>query len=85
MKQAVIFVALLGLAGAAIAEETPAERTEATLKDTKRGLKKGAHRVEEKICMKGDAECLAEKAKHRAEEAASATKDKAEEAADKVD
>lgn len=67
------------------ADESTGEKAQATTNHVKRSIKRGAHRAEEKVCMKSDAECLAEKAKHRASEAGEYTKDKANETLDKVD
>lgn len=88
-KSKAIFVALTltGLmgAGAVYAEETVGEKAQATGNDAARAVKKGAHRVEEAVCMENDAKCLAEKAKHRAQEAGDYTKDKAKEVKNTVD
>lgn len=85
MKALLLTLALIGFTGAVHAEETMGEKVTDSAKDAKRAIKKGAHRVEEAVCMKGDAKCLAEKAKHRGTEAMDATKDKASEIKNKVD
>lgn len=81
---ALMFTGLMG-AGALHAEETIGEKAAATANDAQRAVKKGAHRAEEMVCMEGDAKCLAEKAKHRAQEAGDYTKDKAKEVKNTVD
>ena len=88
-KSKAFFVALTltGLmgAGAVYAEETVGEKAQATGNDAARAVKKGAHRVEAAVCMENDAKCLAEKAKHREQEAGDYTKDKAKEVKNTVD
>lgn len=81
----VLLTALISFAVPAFAAETAGEKVKSSAHDAKRATKKGAHRVAEKLCMKDDAECLADKAKHRAQEAGDATKDKARELKNKVD
>lgn len=67
------------------AEETVGEKVSSTAKDAKRGLKKGANRVQEAVCMKSDAKCLAQKAGNRMEEGGSTVKDKAVDVKESVD
>jgi uncharacterized low-complexity protein len=67
------------------AEETVGEKAQATAHDMKRSVKKSAHHAQEAVCAKSDAKCLAEKAKHRANEAGEATGDKAKEIKNDVD
>jgi hypothetical protein len=64
---------------------TVGEKTADKARDAKRATKKGVNRVKEAVCMEGDVECAAKKAKHRVEEATDATVDKAKEVKDKVD
>lgn len=87
MKTVIMTLALMGFMGSATvhAEETMGEKAAATTNDAKRAVKKGANRVKEAVCAKGDAKCLAEKAKHRGEEGWDATKDKATEMKNNVD
>lgn len=54
-------------------------------RDIKRAVKKGYHRVEEAVCMKGDMKCAAKKAEHRMEEGKDVLIDKSKELKDKVD
>ncbi len=61
------------------------EKAEAKVHDVKRGVKKTAHRVKEKLCAKSDAECLKQKAAHRVEETTEYMKDKAAELKNNVD
>jgi hypothetical protein len=67
------------------AEETMGEKGAKTGHTIKRKVKKMGHRVEEAVCAKSDAKCLAEKAGNRMEEGADYVKDKAVETKDKVD
>lgn len=85
MKALIMVLALVGFTATVHAEETYGEKTQATAHDAKRAMKKGAHRTKEAMCMKGDAKCLAEKAKHRGEEAGDAVSDKAAEMKNKMD
>jgi len=85
MKALLMTLVLLGSVVPLHAEETIGEKTEATAKDVKRSVKKGAHRTKEVLCAKGDAKCLAQKGKHRVEEGVDATKDKASEIKNDVD
>lgn len=85
MKALIIAMAILGLTGMTYADETVKEKAQAVGQDIKRGVKKGAHRVEEAVCPDSDAECMAKKAKHRVEEGADYTKDKAKEIKNDVD
>jgi hypothetical protein len=85
MKAIILTLALVGFTGAAHAEETVGEKTAATANDAGRAVKKGAHRVQEAVCAKSDAKCLAQKAKHRGEEAMEYTGDKAKELKNTVD
>jgi hypothetical protein len=86
MMKAIFFAGILALSGAVVtAEESVSEKASAKAHDAKRAMKKGGHRVAEAVCMEGDAECLARKAKNRAVEAKDYTKDKAIEVKDKAD
>jgi hypothetical protein len=86
MKAIILGLALIGLTSTAVfAEETVGEKAKATTNDAARSVKKGAHRVQEAVCAESDAKCLAEKAKHRGEEAKDYTKDKASEIKNDVD
>ena len=74
-----ISIAVLGLSGVAFAEEGVGAKAKVIKNDASRSTKKAAHRVQEAICSKSDAECLARKAKNRTTEAAEAVEDKASE------
>ncbi len=82
-------LSLLGLMTLALSLPAFAQSAQETVKDTvndaKRGVKKGANRVEETLCTGTKAECAAKKVKNRAEEAGDAAKDKAIEVKDKLD
>lgn len=69
----------------AFADETITEEIVANSNDAKRGLKKGAHRAQEALCMDGDVECAARKAKNRLIEAGDAASDTASEIKNKID
>jgi hypothetical protein len=77
--------AQLGFINAAQAGETVGEKAQAAGNDAARAVKKTVHRVDEAVCTEGDMKCLAEKAKHRAEEATDYTKDKAKELKNELD
>ena len=68
-----------------VEKSSTGEKIEASTNDAKRGVKKGAHRVEEIICMKGDTKCTGDKLKHRATELKDATRDNAKEIKNKMD
>jgi len=85
MKAVLTTLALIGLIGAAQADETIGEKAQAAGNDAARAVKKTVHRAEEAACTEGDVKCLAEKAKHRAEEAKDYTKDKVKELKNDVD
>lgn len=86
-KALILATALAGVIGANVvhAEETIGEKAEAAGHDAARAVKKGAHRVEEAVCMEGDVKCMQKKAEHRAQEAGDYVKDKAKEAKNTVD
>lgn len=65
--------------------EVVGEKAAAQGRKVKRATKKGYHRTKEVLCMKGDAECQAMKAKHRGQELKEAAEDKTKEIIDKVD
>ena len=85
MKTLIMVLALVGGMTTVHAEETMGEKAQATANDAGRAVKKGAHRAKEAVCMKSDAKCLAEKAKHRGQEAGDAVSDKASEVKNNVD
>ena len=85
MKALVVLLAFLSFSGVAQADQTVKEAAAATANDAKRGVKKGANRVEEALCAKDDAKCLAEKAANRAQEGKDAVVDGTKKAADSVD
>jgi uncharacterized protein YjbJ (UPF0337 family) len=76
---------LSSLAQICYADETVTEKVAATSNDAKRGMKKGAHRVQEALCMDGDVECAAGKVKNRIIEAGDATSDAAVKVKNKID
>jgi hypothetical protein len=77
---------LLALVGfAACGEQTGLEKVTVVKNDVVRGAQEAAHRVQEAVCLKGDLECFARKAKNRTTEAANAVSDTASEIKDKVD
>ena len=85
MKSLVLLVSLMGCVGIVHGAESVSEKVEATGNDAGRAVKSGAHRVQESVCAKSDAQCLAEKAKHRGEEGTDYAKDKAKELKNSVD
>lgn len=68
----------------AMAKETPAEKAIVKGNDAKRSIKRGAHRVEEALCMKSDFSCGVEKVKNRTLEAKDSTVDKTKEIKNKI-
>lgn len=52
--------------------------------NVKRAVKKGAHKIQEMVCRKGDQKCNELKEKHRAQEEVEFHKDKLSEAQDSV-
>lgn len=61
---------------------TTSEKIAAEANDVKRDVKQGYNRMKEELC---DENCMAKKAKNRAEEAKDLSKDKAKEAKDAAD
>lgn len=70
---------------AASADETVSEKVEAAGNSTSRTIKKGAHRISETVCTKGDAACAAKKVQNRAVEAKDAVVDGAKKVGNKID
>ena len=66
-----------------VAAEAKVEANKAGRK-AKRMAKKGAHRVEEAVCMEGDLKCAAKKAGNRIEEGKDATVDAVKGAKDEL-
>ncbi|MFZ3230940.1 MAG: hypothetical protein WA160_12100 [Pseudobdellovibrio sp.] len=85
MKVLVMILALIGFTATSFAEETMGEKVEVKAKTAKRAMKKGAHRIEEAVCMESDTKCLEKKMKHHAKEAGDAVGDKASEIKNKID
>ncbi len=86
MRKVLAMLTAMGiLMSLAHAEETVGEKAKATGNTMARKMKKGAHRMQEAVCMEGDMKCAAEKGKHRVHEAGDAIGDKAKEVKDKVD
>lgn len=69
----------------AYAEETTTEKIKVKAHDAKRAIRKGANRVEETVCMKGDIKCTSMKMKNRTLEAKDATVDGVKEIKNKID
>jgi hypothetical protein len=67
------------------AEETTGEKIQASAHDAKRGMKKGAHRLEEAVCVASDVKCTSEKVKNRAVEVKDLTVDEVKKIKNKVD
>jgi hypothetical protein len=74
-----VVVGFSGIAGVAVAEESVPAKAKVVKNNASRKTKKAAHRVQEAVCAESDAECLAQKAKHRTTEAGEAVEDKASE------
>ncbi len=78
-------LSVCALAGACTSEETLGEKASVVKNDAVRTSKSAVHKVEEVLCAKSDAICLAEQAKNRAGEAVDAVVDTAKEIEGKVD
>lgn len=78
MKNFILIFLFIGGTIAGCDNDSAEKRTN----EMKRSTKKQMHRLDEKVCLESDAECLREKAKHRAEEGADYVEDKAEETVD---
>ena len=85
LTKTLLLVAMTVMVSSVYAVQTDSEKNEATKKELKREANKAINRVEEAVCMEGDAECLKQKVEHRLEESSDAVKDKASEIKDKVD
>ncbi len=86
MKMLLIAAALfMGVNGNVFADQSVYEKAKVSGNDTKRAVKKAAHRVEEAVCAEGDAKCLAKKVENRTEEGVDYVKDKAAATKDVVD
>jgi len=80
MKSLIVVALTFGVLGAtAYAEQTESEKADAQKNELKRDVKKKWHHAEEAACSKGDAACLEQKAKHRAQEGDQYMKDKVQE------
>lgn len=82
-----VFTVLMTIASTQIvhADETPGEKAHAVVNTAARGVKRGANRIEEATCMKGDLKCAGIKAKNRAVEVKDVVVDKVQETTNKVD
>ncbi|PIR33359.1 MAG: hypothetical protein COV37_16385 [Bdellovibrio sp. CG11_big_fil_rev_8_21_14_0_20_39_38] len=85
MKKIIFSVALVSLIFSACDKQSNIEKVDAAKNNVERSAQKTFNRMDEKVCSDSDAECLAEKAKHRIEEGADYVGDKTQEAVDKVD
>lgn len=77
-------VIAFSLSSNAFAEETLIEKLEVQKNDTQRSANKAINRAKEAACTGSEAECMKQKAEHRASEAYDATKDKASELKNKI-
>ena len=89
MKTLLTVLLMMGFVSVVNANETVGEKAKATGNKASRAMKKGYNRTKEAACGKltGDskAECMAKKAKHRAEEMKEKGVDKFDKAKNKVD
>lgn len=67
------------------ADESISEKTQATVNDASRAVKKTGNRIKEKLCQQGDVKCAQQKMAHRTVEASQYVKDKAQEIKNKID
>ena len=68
-----------------MAEETVSEKVENAKNVTVDSVKKGYRAAKDAVCMKGDLECAAQKAKHTAKNTADAAKTKTKKVINKID
>ncbi len=85
MKKTITILSFCLAASLPVFAQSAVEQAKATGNDVKREVKKGGHRVEEAVCMAGDAACAAKKAKHHAIETRDTVVDKAKATKDKLD
>lgn len=81
-----VLVSLVAMsAQMAFGEETVGEKINVTANNSKRAVKKGAHRLSEALCAEGDVKCAGKKVKNSAVEAKDATVDGAKNIKNKID
>lgn len=66
------------------AETTTAEKVQEVGQDASKNVKKGYRATKDVVCMKGDVECAAQKAKHKVQNAGDEIGDKADDVKKKV-
>lgn len=76
---------LVTASGLSFADETINEKAAAGANGAKRVAKKGAHRVSEALCTKGDVKCAGEKVENRAEEVKDSVVDGSKKLKNKID
>lgn len=81
-----LFLALgsLGFSMTAHAETTTAEKVQEVGQDVAKNTKKAWRATKDAVCMKGDVECAAQKAKHKVQNAGDEISDKADDIKKKV-
>lgn len=66
------------------AETTVGEKVQEVGQDSAKNVKKGYRAAKDAVCMKGDVECAAQKAKHKLQNAGDEVSDKADDVKKKV-
>jgi len=85
MRNSLIIFFFLIFSFFACEKQSATEKLDASMNNAKRSAQKAMNRFEEETCVEGDLECLAEKAKNRAEESADYVEDKSGELMDTMD
>ncbi|MDO9182304.1 MAG: hypothetical protein Q7U04_07835 [Bacteriovorax sp.] len=84
MKLAMVLGLVLSSINLAHADNSISDQIQVKSNNVKRAVKEGVNQMKEMACSKGDAKCLAEKAKHRIEEGAEVISDKTNETVHKI-
>ncbi|MES2768546.1 MAG: hypothetical protein V4596_05305 [Bdellovibrionota bacterium] len=75
---------MTGVSLKSFAETTTTEKVQEVGQDTAKVAKKGVRATKDAVCMKGDVECAAQKAKHKVQNAGDEIGDKADDVKKKV-
>ena len=84
LLSATLIAASLTLASVSFAETTVGEKVQEVGQDASKNVKKGYRASKDAVCMKGDVECAAQKAKHKMQNAGDEIGDKADDVKKKV-
>ncbi len=75
---------ITGVSLKSLAETTATEKVQEVGQDTAKVAKKGVRATKDAVCMKGDVECAAQKAKHKMQNAGDEIGDKTDDVKKKV-